>query len=328
MGLRNPSDGESETADAPQAQEVEAVPPEPADTEAKGTKGTSARRAGWVSEHKVFVAVALGVVLGVGVGGAYVALSSPTQDQTSTQTAEAPVEEVSGETTETSGEADATASDASGDATADASGSSDEAEQEASATDPAAMADAYGRVLDAVEAGEYDFTNPDEPGIQISPDSFAEFTYAVHDVDGDGIPELLVQCPGMDSSYSTSVNQQNMLAFKYGGGSEATELSGVVSLRFTSSGSHVETEMYEKSGNGGIYKRAFDSVGYIAGSALDRVSDPMDPTAANTYRYTLVTVEVDALTETDLGSSIPDDVGSIVTFTSIGDRSQFQQIEL
>lgn len=250
---------------------------------------SSARKVGWFASHRFLVIVVAVVVAIVAAGGVVLASTSPSS---------------------------------SSDQGSAASDAAQPEQTDASATDDtSAMMAAYAKVLDDAAAGKYDFTNDGAPSLV--PTNRAS-DYALQDIDGDGSPELLVRCPGTDSSFSTSTDQKNMLVFTYKGGDAATKYDGAVTFWYQSSDRHAQTDLYTKSGNSGVYKRVYDRNGYVANST-SMVSDPTDPTVANTYTYSAVSVSGNALVETDLGSSIPGDVGGMVTFVDIADRSLLGQ---
>jgi len=266
---------------------------------ADASSGAASRagRAGWLSLHRRLVAVFVAVAVGAGAAGAIVAgvlHSGQGQD------------EAAGEEQPAAGQ----------DATVDA----------------VVVAEAYGQVLDDVVAGRYDFSNPAEPDLLMPDTSYAkDCSCAVQDIDGDGIPELLVQCVGYNSkdSSAASHSQRNMLAFTYRADQGVVKLDGVVTFHMATTGSHRIEYLYTKAGNGGIYKRAYTHNGYIVNDSGEQTTDALpgladgdDPRAANTYGYTILTVQGDSLVETDLGHTFPDDVEyNIVRFTPISDRS-------
>lgn len=200
--------------------------------------------------------------------------------------------------------------------------------QESNTPDPAEIAAAYNKVLDNVQAGRYSFKNPDEPDITpMKKHMKTDSTYALRDINGDSVEELLVECPALKPE--NAAYQYNMLVFTYKAQEGAVKLDGVISFE-QGTASRVECRLYVKKDNQGVYKRSFDSI-YSTGSmeatgSMEIVSNPDDPYENNTLDFTKITVNGDALVEKDLGDSAPDDVGSMIKFTDINNRSKIKKL--
>lgn len=199
--------------------------------------------------------------------------------------------------------------------------SSDDAQSGEGTSDVSAMVTAYNTVLDNAAAGQYDFTNPEYPEAVPVPNlSDYPEEYALYDINDDGTPELLVaraaEVEGVPA-YS-----QNVIAFTFDGNA-ATQLSGAVTLYVTTSGTHMETSLYDKEGNG-FYVRTYDRNGYYNGTEI--TPDPEDPTAPNTYSFSTVTMENGALITSEYFDEVPSDVGDMIEFTEVGDRTVLESL--
>jgi RNA polymerase sigma-70 factor (ECF subfamily) len=254
----------------------------------------AAKSAGWFAAHKALVAIVAAVAVVAGGAGIYAAATAgnATDQTTATDSDSAPQEE----TPDTPAE-----------------------EPVAPEFDDAAMANAYQVVLQDVEAGAYDFSNPNF-GFPMTPitDALVSPQYALQDIDGDGHPELLVRQAA--TTPSEPVNQWNVLVFTYKAGDDAAEkLDGVVTLpASTSAGYTGASDLYATTSGVGAYKRVYNE---------SQEGDAATPNSAATLSLASVAVQDSSLVEATLdGTSTPSDLAEKIVFTDITDLSALKAL--
>lgn len=211
-----------------------------------------------------------------------------------------------------------------------ASAETDEATVQAKTADIdiSKVANSYDDVLDQVAAGGYDFTNPDHPEFeQVVDDEDNPEEYALQDVTGDDVPELLV------ARYVTEPDSaalgRNVIVFTYADG-EAEQVGGATTLYVTSSDNHYWTDLYAKDDSTGVYKRCYEGTGIPIDESgnqditAELVEDPSNPEASNTYYFTTITVEDGELVESDQYQDVPSDIGEMLSFNDISDRTDIK----
>jgi hypothetical protein len=200
------------------------------------------------------------------------------------------------------------------------------------------MTAAYAEVLDQARAGELDFNNPELTEYDVIPyDASADADditqhYALQDMTGDGIPELIVTNFAMlDESVLTegSSTLTNVLIYRYDEDEgTAVPCDGIVSLTYTGAISHETEELYTDADHQCLYVRHYNYNGDFTGgvySEEEQQSIADDPrsgeSVANTIDYKRITLNDGAIAIETLDASVSDDLGTKIDLISIDDTS-------